>query len=304
MSLLRFALSIAILALLADPLAAQERMLRSEPLSDDVYLIASSNVGDPNILAIVGTDGLVLIDGIWSRATDDLFSVVDEISELPIRHAVLTHWHPDHTEGNAALRQTGATVWAHTNAQRRMQSGNPIAYFGVDVPPYPAEALADSTVREPHILHAGEHEIHLIPVAPAHTDGDILVHLPLANVLHVGDLQLAEIYPFVELSSAGDVDGLISALDRALALADENTVVVPGHGPIGKRSGLEEYRTLLATVWGRVKEASAQGSSLEEVQATSPAAEFHDQWSTDLIPTERFVEILYDAARPSGRAGQ
>src|SRR5690606_9259253 len=140
---------------------------------------------------------------------------------------------------------------------------NAVEYFGLQNPPYPTEALADSTIRRAHTLRAGEHEVRLIPLAPAHTDGDVLVHLPQANVLHVGDLQLGGVYPFVELSSGGDVDGLIAALDQALALTDDQTIVVTGHGPIARRAELAAYRDLLATVWPRVQSAVAAGKSLE-----------------------------------------
>lgn len=299
----RILIMLGSLSLLASALEAQERTLRSEPLADGVHLVASSNVGDPNILVAVGPDRLLLVDGIWTEAVADLLTVVREVSPLPVRDVVLTHWHPDHTQGNAELRKAGITLWTHENAQRRMQSGNPIAYFGLDIPPYPADALADHTLSSPDVHRLGDQEIHLIPLAPAHTDGDVLVHLPLANVLHVGDLQLGGIYPFVELSSGGNVEGLINALDQAIALTDENTVVVPGHGPIGRRADLEAYRGLLATVWGRVQEGVAQGRSLDEVVALRPAAEFDAQWSSELIPTDRFIEILYQAAGSGKQTG-
>lgn len=276
--------------------AAQERTFRVEPIADGVYLVASSNLGDPNVIFVTGPDRLVLVDGTFGEAAGGLLAAVREQSPLPLGDVVLTHWHPDHTQTNAVFRAEGATVWAHPNAQRRMREGSAIDYFGLEIPPYPAEALADRTLMEAHTLWAGDHELRLIPLAPAHTDGDVLVHLPRANVLHLGDLQLGGVYPFVELSSGGDVDGLIAALDQALALADENTVVVPGHGPIGERADLAAYRDLLATVWTRVRAGVADGKSLEEVVASAPAAEFDARWNTPLIPTDRFVEILYKAA--------
>lgn len=291
------------LPLIPSTLISQERTFRVEPIAEGVHLIASSHGGDPNILVAAGQDRLLLVDGIWSDVVDDLVAAVRTISALPIGDVVLTHWHPDHTQGNAELREQGITVWAHTAAQRRMRTGNPIEYFDLDVPPYSAEALADSTVSSARVLRLGDREVHLIPVLPAHTDGDVMVHFPAANVLHMGDLKLGGIYPFVELSSGGDVEGLIAALDQALALADENTVVVPGHGPLAGRADLAAYRDLLDTVWRRVREGVAEGRSLDEVIAMRPAAEFDSAWSTELIPTERFVGILYQAASARSAGG-
>lgn len=289
------------LALSSTALAAQEaRTLRSEPLAEGVLLVASSNLGDPNVLAVVGPDRVLLVDGMYPDAIEPLLAEVRRTSPAPVRDVVLTHWHPDHTMGNAALRAHGATVWAHPNAQRRMREGNRIEYFAADVPAYPAEALADEELAEARTLTVGDHEVRLVPLAPAHTDGDVLVHLPRANVIHMGDLLLGGIYPFAELSSGADVDGLIAALDVALALADENTVIVTGHGPVGRRAELQAGRDLLATVWARVGAAVAEGRSLEEVVALRPAAEYHDRWNTPLIPTDRFVGILYQAAVDAG----
>lgn len=284
------------ICLLAVPLDAQERALRSESLGEGVYLIASSNLGDPNNLLVVGPGRLLLVDGTFGEATEALLREVRRASASPVRDVVLTHWHPDHTQANAVLRSQGAMVWAHEAAQRRMRAGNPIEYFGLEIPPYPAEALADRTLDGPRTFRLGEEEVRVIPLGPAHTDGDVLIHLPRANVIHLGDLQLGGIYPFVELSSGGQVDGLIRALDQALALADESTVIVPGHGPVGGRADLVAYRALLATVWERVRTSVADGKSLEEVIASAPAAEYDADWSTPLIPTERFVAILYQAA--------
>lgn len=288
--------AIGCLPLLTGGLAAQERSLRADPVAEGVYVVASSNIGDPNVLVVAGPDRLLLVDGIWAEAVGELLTTVRTRSTLPIGDLVLTHWHPDHSQGNAVLRAEGITIWAHENAQQRMRTGNPIAYFALDIPAYPADALADRTLATAHTLTVGQEPVHLIPLPPAHTDGDVVVHLPRANVIHVGDLQLAGMYPFVELSSGGDVDGLIAAFDQVLALADENTVIVPGHGPVGRRADLQEYRNLLATVWERVKEHAGQGKSLEEVVALRPAAEFDARWSSPLIPTDRFVGILYEAA--------
>lgn len=282
--------------LLTGTLTAQERTLRVEPIGTGAFLVASSNAGDPNILVAVGSDRLVLVDGIWADAVDELMRTVGAASELPVRDLVLTHWHPDHSQGNAALRAQGITVWAHENAQRRMQAGNAIEFFGLEIPAYPADALADHALAEPHTMDIGGQEVRLVPMAAAHTDGDVMVHLPTANVLHMGDLQLGGIYPFVELSSGGDVDGLLAALDQAIALADESTIVIPGHGPVGRRSDLETYRGLLAAVWARVQDGVAQGKTVDEVIAAAPAAEFDAAWNTPLVPTDRFVGILYQAA--------
>jgi cyclase len=296
MKTLRTAVPALLLPLLATVLPAQERVLRIEPLRDGVHMIASSQLGDPNVLVVTGSDGVLLVDGMGGGAVGELLRLVGTVTGVPVTQVVLTHWHPDHTLGNAELRGRGAVLLAHPNAAARMRSGNVIAFFGVELGPYPEDALPDRLVEEPSVLRVGEHAVRLIPLPPAHTDGDVLVHLPGANLLHMGDLQLGSLYPFVELSSGGDPDGLVAALDLALTLADDETVIVTGHGPRASRADLVAYRDLLATVWERVKAGVAAGSSLEEVIASGPAAEYDAAWSTGLIPTDGFVSVLYQAA--------
>lgn len=298
MNLSRPLTSFALCALLAHgTAAAQERKLQAERIAPGVFVITSTNLADPNTLAVVGSDQVLLVDGLDHEGTNALLEVLGEVTATPLRHVVLTHWHPDHTMGNATFRSRGATIVAHENAQRRMKAGSAIAFFGLDIPAYPAEALADRTLVSAETLQVGNSEVHLIPLPPAHTDGDLLVHIPAANVIHMGDVKMGGMYPFIELSSGGDVQGLIAALDRAIELANDQTVVVPGHGPLRRRADLVAYRGLLATVWSRVQQQVARGRSLEQVLAARPAVEFDAEWSTPVISTDAFVGILFQAAR-------
>lgn len=278
-------------------LAAQEHTLRNEPLAKGVFLLGSNNPREPNALLVVGTETLLLVDGGAASDVEQLLGSIRTRSPLPVRAVVQTHWHPDHTRGNAALRAKGATVWSHSGARRRMRSGNPVEFLNVNVPPAPAAALPERTFAGPQTFQLGRQEVRVVPVGPAHTDGDVLVHLPTANVLHMGDLMLGRAFPIADLGSGGDVQGLVSALNLAIALADDSTRIVPGHGPLVTRVKLIAYRDMLASVWGRVQAGVAAGRTLEEVLAQRPAAEFETDWSTPVVPTEGFIRNLYRSAR-------
>jgi glyoxylase-like metal-dependent hydrolase (beta-lactamase superfamily II) len=247
-----------------------------------------------NLVVSVGEDGVFLVDDQYAPLTEKIIAAIRELSDGPIRFVLNTHWHGDHTGGNENLGGAGALIVAHDNVRRRMSVEGFIEAYDMRVEASPPGALPIVTFSEDVTFHLNGDEIHAFHVEHAHTDGDVIVWLQRANVVHMGDVYFSGIYPFVDVSSGGSLDGIISASKAVLELIAEDTQVIPGHGTLSRRAGLAEYVAILETVRERVVGLIAEGKSKEEVVAAKPTAEFDAEWGEGWIGPDRFVEILYD----------
>ena len=218
----------------------------------------------------------------------------------PVRFVVNTHWHGDHTGGNENVGRTGAVIVAHENVRRRMAVGQMLR--GTQVPPSPAGALPVVTFTDDVTFYLNGDDIRVHHVEHAHTDGDALVYWTRANVLHMGDTYFNGMLPFIDLESGGSVRGFIAAVDQALGIANAQTVIIPGHGPVATRANLQAYRDMLVGLAGRVGQAIRAGRSLDEVKAMRLADPYGRP--TDFISPDAFIETLYrDLSREGGQRG-
>lgn len=251
-----------------------------------------------NIGVSTGRDGMFLIDDQYANLTDKVVEALARISPQQPRFVLNTHWHHDHTGGNENLAAKGSVIVAHDRVRERMTSENVNEFLKRTTPPSPPGALPVVTFNDSLSLHVNDDELRGIHVQAAHTDGDVFIHFRKANVIHTGDLVFAGMYPFIDIDSGGSVAGVIAAVDRMLALADKDTRVIPGHGKVTDRAGLEAYRQLLVVTSGRMRELVKAGKTLDEVLAARPFADYDAQLAWAFITVERYIQILYrDAAR-------
>lgn len=251
-----------------------------------------------NIGVSTGRDGMFLIDDQYANLTDKVVEALARISPQQPRFVLNTHWHHDHTGGNENLAAKGSVIVAHDRVRERMTSENVNEFLKRTTPPSPPGALPVVTFNDSLSLHVNDDELRGIHVQAAHTDGDVFIHFRKANVIHTGDLVFAGMYPFIDIDSGGSVAGVIAAVDRMLALADKDTRVIPGHGKVTDRAGLEAYRQLLVVTSGRMRELVKAGKTLDEVLAARPFADYDGQLAWAFITVERYIQILYrDAAR-------
>ena len=272
-------------------------------LAEGVYML--TGVGGNMGLAI-GEDAVFLIDDQYAPLTEKVQAVIARLTPKPVRFVLNTHWHGDHTGGNENLGKAGAIVVAHENVRRRMSSEQFSDFTKSATPPSPRAALPIVTFSGGMVaFHLNGGELRAIHMPNAHTDGDTVVHFVGADVIHMGDIFWNGMYPFIDVSSGGSVEGTIAGCDRALALTGPNTKVIPGHGPLGTVAELRAYRDMLATVSGRVRSQLAAGRSVAEIAASDASAEFDAKWSTRFIPGKRFLEMLAaDLARKPEDAGK
>ena len=262
--------------------------VKAENLAPGVSVLfgAGGNIGVSH-----GEDGTVLIDDQFAPLTPKIQAAVAALGASPVKFLINTHWHGDHSGGNENFGKAGAVIMAHDNVRVRMASDQKTP-FG-EVKASPKVALPVITYAEGLKLHLNGEEVRVISVPPAHTDGDSIVHWTKSNVIHMGDLFFHKMsFPFVDRSSGGDVRGVISAADKVLAMADDNTKIIPGHGAVASKADLKAYRDMLVTIVGKVEAAVKAGRSLEEVKAMKPADGFGVNPS-GFITADRFTQVGY-----------
>jgi glyoxylase-like metal-dependent hydrolase (beta-lactamase superfamily II) len=281
-----------LLALAATGSAAQDSApaIETAAVAPGVHVLYGNG---GNIGVSVGDDGVILIDDQVANLTPPVLEALAKLHPEHPRFVINTHWHHDHTGGNEQLAGQGSVVVAHDQVRARMSADNFSEFFKRTTPASPRAALPVVTFNDSLSLHVNGGELRGIHVRAAHTDGDVFIHLRDANVIHTGDLMFAGLYPFIDIDSGGTVAGTIAAVDQMLALADDSTKIIPGHGKVTDRAGLAEYRSMLAITSARMAELVRAGRTLEQVLAAKPFADYDDSLSWSFITAERYVQILY-----------
>ncbi len=288
------AVTAVLLLILAPPLLAQggpeEVKIETIEVAAGIYMLVGEG---GNIGVSAGEDGVFMIDDQFAPLTPKIQAAVAEVSDQPIRFLVNTHWHFDHTGGNENLGNAGALIVAHDGVRRRMKAGGLIEFFQNQIPPAPKAALPVITFADSVTFHLNGDELHVFHVPPAHTDGDSVIHFREANVVHMGDLYFNGLYPFIDGSSGGSVDGVIAAAEKVHAMIDEDTKIIPGHGALSNRAELAAYIEMLKDVRAKVGALVDAGKSLEEAIAAEPTAAWDDPWGKVFINPEQFTTIVY-----------
>ncbi|NJB35975.1 MBL fold metallo-hydrolase [Croceivirga sp. JEA036] len=287
-----------LVALIAMQIAMAQRdfsdvEITSEQLSANVYALfgAGGNIG----LAIGETEAFV-IDDQFGPLTDKIIAHVKTITEKPIKFVLNTHWHGDHTGGNLNLAASGAVIIAHENVRVRMGTKQNRGE-GRITEASPEKALPVITFDKDLNLHLGNGSVmHAIAVNNAHTDGDVFYYFPEENVLHMGDNFFSGRYPYIDINSGGDIDGLIANVTMALGMVDSTTKIIPGHGPVSNIEDLESYKHVLLTLRKRIVDARNSGKSLEQVQKMNLSKEWDATHGQGFINAEKIVMFIYNTA--------
>jgi len=256
-----------------------------------------------NIAISAGNDDVFMIDDQYAPLTPKIRAAIATVSPKPVRFLLNTHWHGDHTGGNENMAGAGAIIVAQDNSRARMTKEQFIKAFNMKVPPSPAAALPVVTFSESLTLYLNGDSVRATHFRNAHTDGDVVVTFQHANVVHMGDIFFNQMYPLVDLSTGGSIDGIIAAVERMLATTNSTTKFIPGHGPLGGRADLVSYRNMAKTIRDRVARSISQKKTLDQIVASKPTADFDDKWGKGFLKPEMFVGILYQdlSRKPSAR---
>ena len=274
--------------------------IHSERIAENFFLVRGSS--GSNIGVLIGEEGVVLVDGSYAKLTDKIVAAVHELSETPIRFVFNTHFHEDHTSGNENLSKQGAVVIAHQNVYDRLsvdQVLHRIESAPKSIPASPRAAWPTRTFENENTLNLNGEEIYALHTPQAHTDGDSIIHFRKTNVVLMGDLLLPKRYPSIDWPAGGRFEGLVQALTSALALMNEKTVIVPGHGPLLGPKDLEAQRNALREIGGAVTQLVKQGMSLDEIRREQPLARWTRAWKQSDTAERRLLETIYRGVRES-----
>lgn len=283
-------------ALFACSALAQDSMqdveVEAQQVADGIYMLTGRG---GNIGLSVGEDATFIVDDQFAPLTERIVAAIAEISDRPVDYVLNTHWHYDHTGGNENFGKRGALIMAHDNVHKRMEAGQTMV-SGRVVEPAPPIALPVVTFNDALTLHTNGQTITGHHVHHAHTDGDTIVFFKEANVIHMGDTYFNGAYPFVDLGSGGNINGIIAAAVRAAELGDENTQIIPGHGPLSNKEELRTYHDMLVAIRDRVEEMMKQGLSLEAIQAAKPTQDFDSKVNADgFIKPDVLVSFIFES---------
>ena len=262
------------------------------PVAKDVYFLHGSG---GNILAVVGPEGTLLVDTEFAPVAPKIEAALKGIGAGPVRYVISSHFHSDHTGGNSYFLHKGAVVIAQEQCRARLLVSTFSRYWNEASPAIPEADAPNLTYQHTLTLRFDGSEIVASHVQPAHTDGDTVVYVRPANVVHLGDVFINGLYPFVDVAAKGTIDGYFPVIDDVLSKIDDHTVVVPGHGPVTDRSRLKFYRDMLWTVRNRVAAMVAKGMSLEEIIAANPSKEFDPEWASDRVGPDGFAVMIYQS---------
>jgi len=281
---------LASVAATAEEDAFKDIAVKSAPVAEGIYILTGKG---GNIGVSTGTDGVFLIDDQFAPLTEKITAAIAKLSDQPVRFLLNTHWHPDHTGGNVNMGKAGTVIVAHDNVRKRLAVDNFIEMFGMEAPATESTGLPVITFDNSLTFHLNDNEIDIKHLNNAHTDGDSIVHFRDANVIHTGDIYFAGMYPFIDTHSGGSTEGTLNALDQILALADNKTVIIPGHGPVSDKDSLIAYADMLGTISSRIRKMIAEQSTLEQILAAGPTKDFDDRYGNGFITNTTFVEMLY-----------
>jgi cyclase len=257
-------------------------------LGDGIYMLSTGIAG--NLGLLYGADGAVMVDDQLPNTGPLIEGAVLEItgSAAP-RFIVNTHWHGDHTGGNGHFAGLGSTIAAHHNIRTRLDNSDDA--WAADAAVLPILTFGDDLT-----FHMNGQTVEVTHIPSAHTDGDAVVYFRQADILHMGDAMFSGWFPFIDLASGGSVDGYLAAMEQGLAMAGEDTRIIPGHGPLSTRADLQASIDMLREASFRVRTLVEGGADLDAVRAAEPLADFDAEWSWRFITTDRMVQTLYNDA--------
>jgi cyclase len=272
--------------------------IKTTDLGNKTYMLEGRG---GNITVAVGTDGIIMVDSEFAPLHDKIKAAIEKISPLPVKYLINTHYHGDHTGGNAPFHKDGAIVVAQDNIRTRLAAGTTNGLTGNKTPPAAADALPTETyVGGSKTVEAGGRKAVLNHVNNAHTDGDTWVFFDDANVLDTGDtFTNTGRYNTIDFANGGDIRGLIRAADAYIKVSNDNTKIVPGHGALAKKADLIAWREMLVTSRDRIRKLVDEGQSEQQVLAAKPLADLDKKWAANDQQAQNWLRMVYNSFKRS-----
>jgi len=266
--------------------------LKTISLGNGLFLFSGDG---GNVVAVVDDGSTLLIDSGMETRAPELNDAVFKATMRPVTRLVNTHWHFDHTGGNVFLGSSGVIIVAQENVKKQLSSAHDVPFVGLRDGHYPEQALPTVTYPGTMALRQGPYRLTLANYGSAHTDGDTIIYIAPANVAVLGDIFSNHVYPIIDLTSGGSIDGLILSVDRILGQTGEQTKIVPGHGPVALRADLQAYRDMLAQVRKRIQQLVAAGKTMDEAVAAAPTKDFDAEWGSGYVTPDVFTKMVFSS---------
>lgn len=265
-------------------------------VSGNIYMLEGEG---GNIAASIGEDGTVIVDDQYAPLAEKIQTTLKNlgITEKPVRFVINTHYHGDHTGGNAPFSNAGSTVIAQDNVRKRLQTGGVAGNGGsvkMSAAPAPKAALPVITFEHDVTVHLNGEDIRALHFPAGHTDGDAVIFFPKNNVVHMGDDFVRYGFPFIDVNSGGSVQGMIAAMEKVSAELPADVKVIPGHGAISNLDDVRAFVKMLKETSAAVQKAIDRHETIEQMKQEK-ILEPWKKWSGDFIDSDKFIETLYNS---------
>jgi cyclase len=270
--------------------------VRPLKITDKIYMLKGSG---GNIGLLTGSDGLLMIDDQFAPLSEKIAAAIKTIDPGDIRFLLNTHIHGDHTGGNENFRKMGATIVAHDVVRERMSKESVDPRTQQKLPPKPKAMLPEVTFADRMNFHLNDEDIELYHFTNGHTDGDVIIRFVKANVYHVGDIFNRTSYPYIDVNNGGKFEGLLTNLDKILALIDDNAKVIPGHGNLATKADVKKYRDMLYELHAGVVKAMKSGKKAEDIPALNLTARYDDEFGKAFVKGKDFILMVAQVVEAS-----
>jgi glyoxylase-like metal-dependent hydrolase (beta-lactamase superfamily II) len=269
---------------------AAKSAIKVTPLRGNIHVLEGSG---GNIAVFTGTDGKLMVDAGIAVSQQKILAEMNKISAGPLKYLINSHWHFDHADGNKWVHDAGATIIAHEKTRENLSKTIRVEDWNYTFPGTSGGALPTVVFQQAYMLRFNGSEIQMSHYEAAHTNSDISIYFPNADVLHVGDTWWNSYYPFIDHSSGGTLDGMIKAADHNLKITTDKTIIIPGHGDIGNRSQLSAFRDMLLAVKDNISKLKKSGRTLNETIAAKPTAAYDAKFGNFVVNGAFFTRLVY-----------
>jgi len=263
--------------------------IKTTKLTESIYMLEGSG---GNIGVLVGNDGIVIIDDQFAPLTEKIKKALTAISNKPVKFVINTHFHGDHTGGNENFGGQGAIIVSHDNARKRLSVDYLFEAMKQTQKALSYEGLPEVTFADSITFHMNGETVHVFYAKNAHTDGDIIIHFKEANIFHTGDVFVRYGFPFIDQGGGGSIDGMIKAIENLIAVTNDQSKIIPGHGNLSTKKDLIDYKDMLVTVRKRVADGIKQGKTLQQIADSDPLKGY-----IAVFDKYFFVEAIYKSLK-------
>src|SRR5712664_865239 len=265
-------------------------------VSGNIYMLEGEG---GNIAASVGEDGIVIVDDQYAPLADKIQAALKnlKITDKPVRFVINTHYHGDHTGGNAPFASSGSTIIAQDNVRKRLISGGTAGNGGsMKKESKPAEKAALPIITFEHdvTVHLNGEDIRALHFPAGHTDGDAIIFFPKNNVVHMGDDFVRYGFPFIDVASGGSVQGMIDGVEKTITQLPADVKVIPGHGQLSNLDDVRAYTKMLRETSAVVQKAIDARKTLDQMKKEK-ILEPWAKWSSDFLNADAFIETLFNS---------